>query len=273
MNSFMRGEKPEVANPIVAWASQTGKGLLFFNKKGNSSRTSPDSVLPLYDASEVKKSSNHEITFKIAGHEHTLKAANDTERDGWYASIEKAAEVGKVLKSETRESEGYKAEMDKLSTCIVVLAHRRSSTRPPDVADNVTFLDKPNVVTPAPSAATPVKSKKSTDTDRKETNGSGKKKSRSTSRGLVDRLKSKKDDMEHKKEEKKEEKELKNEEKKEENSEKKEEEKELKKETKDDKVVKDESVAKDSDVMPVAAPVVADSSGEHFLFEPLPLRC
>ena len=34
----MRGEKPEISHAVVAWASQTGKGLLFFNKKGETSK-------------------------------------------------------------------------------------------------------------------------------------------------------------------------------------------------------------------------------------------
>lgn len=111
----MRGEKPEVANPIVAWASQTGKGLLFFNKKGNTVHKAPESVLALYDATDLKKQSPHEIAFKLNGHEHVLKASSDNERDGWYQSIEKSMELGKAQKEEIRASEGYKGEMEKLS--------------------------------------------------------------------------------------------------------------------------------------------------------------
>lgn len=120
----MRGEKQEVANPIVAWASQTGKGLLFFNKKGNTSHKSPESVLALYDASDLKKQSPHEIAFKLNGHDHVLKATSDNERDGWYMSIEKSMELGKATKEETRESEGYKAEMEKLSkwNCLKIIS-------------------------------------------------------------------------------------------------------------------------------------------------------
>lgn len=32
LDQYLRGEKPEVAHPIVAWSSQTGKGLVFFVK-------------------------------------------------------------------------------------------------------------------------------------------------------------------------------------------------------------------------------------------------
>lgn len=115
MDLYMRGDKPEVSNPVVAWASETGKGLLFFNKKGETDRSRPQSVLPLYDATDLKKSSPHEIVFDIAGHKHTMKAASDAERDGWYISIERAVEMGKAEKETIRASEGYKAELEKLS--------------------------------------------------------------------------------------------------------------------------------------------------------------
>jgi len=115
MDMYMRGEKPETSHAVVAWASQTGRGLLFFNKKGDTGRTHPASVLPLYDAVDLKKSHPHDITFSIAGHPHTLKASSPAERDGWYASLERSMEMGKADKETLRSSEGYKAEMEKLS--------------------------------------------------------------------------------------------------------------------------------------------------------------
>lgn len=115
LSSYARGEKPEVANSVVAWATQTGKGLLFLNKKGETNRKQPGHVLPLYDATDIKKPSATEITFKLAGQDHTLKAATEAERDGWYTSIEKAVELGSASKTEIQESEGYKEELEKLS--------------------------------------------------------------------------------------------------------------------------------------------------------------
>ena len=115
LNSYMRGEKPEIAHPVVAWATQTGKGLLFFNKKGDTNRKQPGHVLALYEATDLKKQSTHEIAFKLSGHEHTLKAASEAERDGWYLSIEKAVEMGSVSKDQIHESESYKGELEKLS--------------------------------------------------------------------------------------------------------------------------------------------------------------
>ena len=115
MDLYMRGEKAETSHAVVAWASQTGKGLLFFNKKGETERTRPHSVLPLYDAADLKKAHPHEITFRLHGETHTLKASSDAERDGWFISLERAVEVGKAEKEVIRASEGYKAEMEKLS--------------------------------------------------------------------------------------------------------------------------------------------------------------
>lgn len=115
---YLRGEKSEVSHPVTAWASQTGKGLLFFNKKGESDRTQPAGVIPLYEATDLKKAHPHEFTFDIHGHKHSFKANNDAERDGWYQSIEKAIELGKASKESVRDSEGYKAEIEKLSMLI-----------------------------------------------------------------------------------------------------------------------------------------------------------
>jgi hypothetical protein len=120
LDLYMRGEKPETSHAVAAWATQTGKGLLFFNKKGETNRQRPHSVLPLYDAVDLKKSHPHEIAFRIGGHEHTLKAANDAERDGWYISLQRAMEVGKAEKETIRSSEGYKAEIEKLSESVLI---------------------------------------------------------------------------------------------------------------------------------------------------------
>lgn len=115
LDLYLRGEKPEVAHPVVAWASQTGKGLLFFNKKGDTQKTHPADVLALYEATDLKKEYPNQFSFKLHGHAHTFKAEDEAKRDGWYFSIEKAIELGKASKEEVRNSEGYKAEMEKLS--------------------------------------------------------------------------------------------------------------------------------------------------------------
>ena len=44
--SYMRGEKPEIANHNVAWSSQTGKGLLYFSKFA-SEKATPAGIINL----------------------------------------------------------------------------------------------------------------------------------------------------------------------------------------------------------------------------------
>jgi hypothetical protein len=114
LDLFLRGEKPEVAHPIAAWATQTGKGLLFFNKKGDTDRTHPADILPLYEATDLKKEPTHQFAFKIGASTHTFKATSDAERDGWYLSIEKAIELAKASKEEIQGQESYTSEVEKL---------------------------------------------------------------------------------------------------------------------------------------------------------------
>jgi hypothetical protein len=208
---YLRGEKSEVSHPVTAWASQTGKGLLFFNKKGESDRTQPAGVIALYDATDLKKASPHEFTFEILGHKHSFKANSDAERDGWYQSIEKSIELGKASKESVRDSEGYKAEIEKLSMFI--------PSRRVDQHKLTNLTDAPNVAGGAVAAAKTGASlpKKSTEVDSAEPKRIGssdgedeelkkKTKSRSTSRGMLNKLKGKKEEHDVKKEEEKEEK-------------------------------------------------------------------
>lgn len=115
LDLYMRGEKAEISHPVVAWASQTGKGLLFFNKKGESAKTHPAGVIPLYDASDLKKTAPHEFSFRLHGQQHSFKASSEAERNGWFSSIESAVELGKSSKASVRDSEAYKSEIKKLS--------------------------------------------------------------------------------------------------------------------------------------------------------------
>ncbi len=46
LHQYLRGEKPEVAHPTAAWSSQTGKGLLFFSKHADDTK-SPAGIIHL----------------------------------------------------------------------------------------------------------------------------------------------------------------------------------------------------------------------------------
>jgi len=235
---------------VTAWASQTGKGLLFFNKKGESDRTQPAGVIALYDATDLKKASPHEFTFEISGHKHSFKANSDAERDGWYQSIEKSIELGKASKESVRDSEGYKAEIEKLSTFI--------QSQHPSQPKLTTPTDAPNVAGGAVAAAKTGASqpKKSTEIDSAEPKRVGssdgedeelkkKNKSRSTSRGMLNKLKGKKEEHDVKKEEKKDEKEA----------------------VKEEKAV-DKELSKTDETIPAAVPVAAPATTEAPAAEP-----
>jgi hypothetical protein len=49
LSNYLRGEKPEHGNSTVAWASHTGKGLLFFTKK-EAEKATPASIINLVRA-------------------------------------------------------------------------------------------------------------------------------------------------------------------------------------------------------------------------------
>ncbi|OQO04858.1 hypothetical protein B0A48_07875 [Cryoendolithus antarcticus] len=205
LHLYLRGEKSEVAHPVAAWATHTGKGLLFFNKKGESERSHPAGILPLYEATDLKKSTPHEFSFEIHGHKHQFKATSDAERDGWYLAIEKEVELAKASKESVRGSEGYKSEMEKLNA--------------PNVIGGVAGANKSSAL---PKKSTEVTEPRRTGSSESEGEGLKKKnKSRSTSRGVLNRLKGKKEEADTKKEIKKEEEEEAKEEKKMEKEEKK----------------------------------------------------
>jgi len=50
--SYLRGEKQDVANHNAAWASHTGKGLLFFSKK-STEKVTPAHVFNLVSSYSI----------------------------------------------------------------------------------------------------------------------------------------------------------------------------------------------------------------------------
>lgn len=111
---FHQHEKPAVANPIAAWASQTGKGLLFLTKRAEDKAT-PAGIFSLADATDLTKEGSTEFLFKVNGTKHTFQAANAGERDSWVAALEAKIADAKSEKEAITGSEGYKAELEKLT--------------------------------------------------------------------------------------------------------------------------------------------------------------
>lgn len=67
------------------------------------------------DVSDVTKEGSNEFMFKVGGHKHTFQAGNAAERDSWVVAIEAKAAEAKAEKDNITTSEGYKAELEKLT--------------------------------------------------------------------------------------------------------------------------------------------------------------
>ncbi|KAK7536116.1 Pleckstrin homology domain-containing protein [Phyllosticta citribraziliensis] len=114
LSAYLRGEKAEVGHSTAAWASKTGKGILFFAKNAEQ-KANPAGALKLADASDVTKEGNVAFFFKFHGHKHQFEASSQAERDGWIVSIEKGIEEAKVASEEVTSSEEYKATIEALA--------------------------------------------------------------------------------------------------------------------------------------------------------------
>ncbi|KAJ6171029.1 Pleckstrin homology domain-containing protein [Penicillium chermesinum] len=113
LSVFHQNEKPATANPTAAWATQTGKGLLFQTKRAEDKAT-PAGIFNLADVTDLAKEGSHEFIFKVAGQKHTFQAASAAERDS---------------------CEGYKAELEKLTKPAVVAPAAAAATTTTDKAE------------------------------------------------------------------------------------------------------------------------------------------
>jgi hypothetical protein len=118
LSVFQQNEKPAVANPIVAWATQTGKGLLFLTKRAEDKAT-PAGIFNLAEISDLAKDGANEFLFKVNGQKHTFQASNAAERDSWFVALEAKTAEAKAEKETIVASEGYKAELEKLTKPVV----------------------------------------------------------------------------------------------------------------------------------------------------------
>ncbi|ESZ98091.1 hypothetical protein SBOR_1470 [Sclerotinia borealis F-4128] len=107
LSSYLRGEKPDVANHNAAWSSHTGNGLLFFSKKATD-KASPAGILNLSEASDISEDGTVDFFFTIHGHKHTFQAANIVERDDWVATLKNKVAEAKEIAESVKESETYK---------------------------------------------------------------------------------------------------------------------------------------------------------------------
>ncbi|KAK2760809.1 hypothetical protein FQN54_002047 [Arachnomyces sp. PD_36] len=119
LTTYFANEKHSVSHPTGAWASQTGKGLLFFTKRAEDKAT-PTGIINLADVSDIAKDGGSEFHFKFNGHKHAFQANTAAERDSWVAALENKSTEAKAEKESILESEGYKAELEKMTKPPVV---------------------------------------------------------------------------------------------------------------------------------------------------------
>lgn len=197
LNSYFQNEKLSVAHPTAAWASQTGKGLIFFAKRAED-KAAPTGIINLAEISEIGKEAGNEFSFKWNGHKHTFQAGTTGEKAAWIAAIEAKSTQGKAEKEGIITSDGYKAELEKLTKPAVAPAPASPKKTTEDKGKEAAKKDEPEG-----------EDKKSEEKKPEEKKDEDKKKSRSQSRkraSIFGTILGKKDEGETKKEEKKEEK-------------------------------------------------------------------
>lgn len=68
----------------------------------------------------MTKEGSNEFLFKVGGHKHTFQATSAAERDSWVLALETKVAEAKAEKEAITSSEGYKAELEKLTKPAVV---------------------------------------------------------------------------------------------------------------------------------------------------------
>ncbi|EZF27033.1 hypothetical protein A7C99_1461 [Trichophyton rubrum] len=132
--SYFQNEKLSFAHPNAAWASQTGKGLLFFAKRAED-KANPAGIINLSDVTDIAKDGSNEFIFKLHGQKHTFQATDADERDSWIAAIEAKSAEGKAAKEEIVGGEGYKSELEKFTKVPVVAAVAGTAKKVTDEAN------------------------------------------------------------------------------------------------------------------------------------------
>lgn len=108
LSAYQRSEKStDVAQSNIAWASETGKGLLFIGDK-----KAPTGIINLSDAKDPEIDGANKFTLTSKGNKHTFKAANTAERDNWVSQLKLKIAEAKELANTVTESETFKATVE-----------------------------------------------------------------------------------------------------------------------------------------------------------------
>lgn len=70
----------------------------------------------------MTKEGSHEFIFKTHGHKHTFQASSAAERDSWLAALTAKTAEAEAQKETITSSEGYKAELEKLTKPVFAVA-------------------------------------------------------------------------------------------------------------------------------------------------------
>ncbi|RAO65535.1 uncharacterized protein BHQ10_001547 [Talaromyces amestolkiae] len=130
LTSYLASEKGSAAaQRTAAWATQTGKGLLFLTKRAEDKAT-PAGIFNLSEVSDIAKEGSTEFSFKTHGHKHVFQATSTAERDGWVSALNTKSAEAEADKETVTGSEGYKAELEKITKPAVVAAAVKATPAP-----------------------------------------------------------------------------------------------------------------------------------------------
>ncbi|KAL6813484.1 Pleckstrin homology domain-containing protein [Trichoderma sp. SZMC 28013] len=112
--AYKKAEKHvEVAQHNIAWATHTGKGLLFIGDK-----KAPHGVINLADATEPETDGSNKFHFSAKGNKHSFKANSAAERDNWVAQLKEKIAEAKELATTVTESELYKQTIESFKPAV-----------------------------------------------------------------------------------------------------------------------------------------------------------
>lgn len=204
LTNYIKTEKVAgSAHNAAAWASETGKGLLFFGEK-QGDKSSIQGAIELAEASEPTNDGPQKFNLATKAHRHTFKAANTAERDNWVAQLKLKIAEAKELAPTVKESENYKKTVESFKPKSVTAAHKEEQK-----VDAPTATE---VIKPEESAAVVAPTEETSKTDELAPKKEDKeRRSASRKRGsifgsLLNKPKEEKAKHDEKKEEKKEEK-------------------------------------------------------------------
>lgn len=217
LESYVKGEKADVAHTNAAWAQETGKGVLFFAKRAED-KANPTGVILLPEATAVTKVGTTDFSFKVGQHTHKFEAASGAERDSWVLAVQKIVEECKDLKADVTGRESYKKAVEGYAFSPVVAgaaaipAKAEASKKSLDATTATAATEATPANAETSNAAAVDESKKTKETEQKAKKERSQSRKRNSVFGLFGKKDEEKAEKEHEKEVKKEEAEQKKEE-------------------------------------------------------------